>query len=96
MARVMLGRELDQILEEQGWMILREVGAQADAKREAIYAAITPISGPHSHECITCGLSVHCSRDNCCEVASEHRWCHEGYTQSEWVNYHRRLDMKGY
>jgi hypothetical protein len=96
LAREMFGRELHQITEEQGWSMLREVGALADAKREMIRPEREPISGPHSHECITCGLLVHCSRDDCRELASEHRWCHEGYTKSEWINYHRYIEMKGY
>jgi hypothetical protein len=96
LASEMFGRELDQISEDQGWTMLRRVGALADAKREAIRVALTPVSGPHSHGCITCGLPVHCHLDNCRELVGEHRWCHEGYTQREWINYHRRLEMIRY
>jgi hypothetical protein len=90
-AREMFGCEFEQITVDQAWAILRVFGPLMEAKREAIRAARTPISGPHSHECITCGEPVDCYKGNCREVASEHRYCHEGYSASEWVIYHRKL-----
>lgn len=74
--------------------MLKSLASLMEAKRVEVRAARTPVSGPHSHECITCGEHVDCYRDNCREVVSEHRYCREGMTASEWVNYHRRLGEK--
>jgi hypothetical protein len=95
-ARQMFGCEIEAITEDQGWAMLRAFGAVIDAKREAARAARTPISGPHSHPCFQCGGSVNCYRDECRETVSEHRWCHEAGSYSEWVTYHRRLERQGY
>lgn len=91
MAQEMFRCELEQISEEQAGVMLRTLGPLMEAKREQVRAARMPVSGLHSHECITCGQPVNCYHDNCRETVSEHRYCHEGYAAGEWVNYHRRL-----
>jgi hypothetical protein len=64
-----------------------EIGRQ---KAEAERAARTPQNGPHSHPCFQCDGPVDCSRKDCRETVAEHRYCHEGYTASEWSTYHRK------
>jgi hypothetical protein len=88
------GKPLDALTVEEAQALAWEYGGICNRKAEAERAARTPISGPHSHECITCGRPVDCFRDECREVASERRYCHEGYGPGEWVTYHRKLGEK--
>jgi hypothetical protein len=58
-------------------------------KAEAERAARTPMSGPHTHDCISCYEPVKCHRDNCREMMSEHRHCHEGFGVQEFNRTYR-------
>jgi hypothetical protein len=84
LAQQMFNRELEQMTEAEAWQMMRALGPLMDAKREQIRAARTPISGPHSHDCITCYEPVNCSRDDCRETMSEHSYCHEGFGRQEF------------
>jgi hypothetical protein len=83
-ARERYGKPLDALTVEEAQALAREYGRVCDRKAEAERAARTPISGPHSHECITCGRPVDCFRDECRGEASEHRHCHEGFGVQEF------------
>jgi hypothetical protein len=93
MARLMFACELETISEQQAMEMLRNLAPLMEAKHAELYAARTPQSGPHSHPCITCGGLVDCRRESCRETASEHSYCHEGMTASEWLTYHRKLEQ---
>lgn len=69
-AREIFGCEFEQITVEQAWEMLKSLAPLMEAKRVELRAARTPVSGPHAHECITCGEPVDCYRDNCREVVS--------------------------
>ena len=84
MALQMFNRELEQITESQGWQLIRAIAPLMGAKIEAIRAARVPLSGPHSHPCITCYQPVICHEDDCREVSDEHHHCHEGFTVNEF------------
>ncbi|HVG20843.1 MAG TPA: hypothetical protein VNI02_17480 [Blastocatellia bacterium] len=84
MVQRMFNRDLEQITEAQGWGLIRAIAPMLEAKREAIRAARAPLSGPHSHPCITCEMPVSCHRDDCREAAGEHHHCHQGFTVNEF------------
>jgi hypothetical protein len=84
MAQQMFNCELEQITEAQGWQLIRAIAPLMDAKREKVRAATTPLSGPHSHPCITCDEPVSCHKDDCREVSAEHHHCHQGFTVNEF------------
>jgi hypothetical protein len=84
MARKMFNRELEQITEAQGWQLIWAIAPMLEARREAIRATRAPMSGPHSHTCITCELPVNCHKDDCREVSGEHHHCHQGFTVNEF------------
>jgi hypothetical protein len=84
MAQQMFNRELEQITEAQGWQLIWAIAPLMEARREAIRAARMPVSGPHSHPCITCDGPVDCHKDDCREIAGEHHHCHQGFTINEF------------
>jgi hypothetical protein len=84
LAQQMFNRELEQITEAQGWQLIWAIAPMMEARQEQIRAARTPMSGPHSHPCITCDEPVDCYKDDCREVAGEHHHCHQGFTVNEF------------
>ncbi|MFP5262382.1 MAG: hypothetical protein ACLGJB_10805 [Blastocatellia bacterium] len=94
LAQERFNKTLDTLTLEEAQTLVWELNGILNHRAEAEKAARVPVSGPHSHECITCGRAVDCFRDECREVTSEHRYCHEGYGPGEWVTYHRKLGEK--
>ena len=84
MSQQMFNRELEQITEAQGWQLIWAIAPVMKARHKAIRAMREPLSGPHSHPCITCEQPVHCHKDDCREVAGEHHHCHQGFTVNEF------------
>jgi hypothetical protein len=90
LARERFNKPLDALTVAEAQTLAWEYAEISHRKAEAERAARTPINGPHSHPCFQCGEPVRCAHDNCRETSAEHRYCHEGYTASEWVSYHRK------
>ena len=84
------GKQLDELTVSEAQTLAWEYSDISQQKAEAARAALTPLNGLHSHSCFQCAGPVTCSRTDCRETVSEHRYCHEGYSKSEWVNYYRR------
>jgi hypothetical protein len=70
------GKPPDELTVEEAQTLAWDYSDICHRKAEAARAARTPVSGPHSHACITCCDPVKCSRDDCRETVSEHRHCH--------------------
>jgi hypothetical protein len=90
LAQERFNKPLNALTVAEAQTLAWELNSIIQHKAEARRAARTPVSGPHSHACITCSEPVECYHSNCRETISEHRHCHEGYTASEWVTYHRK------
>jgi len=84
------GKPLDELTVTEAQTLAWEYSDISKLKAEAARAALTPQNGLHSHPCFQCDGLVSCNRPDCRETVSEHRRCHEGYTASEWANYHRK------
>jgi hypothetical protein len=84
------GKLLDELTVTEAQTLAWEYSDISKQKAEAAKAARTPQTNSHSHPCFQCDGPVSCNRPDCRETVSEHRHCHEGYTSSEWANYHRR------
>ena len=84
------GKPLDELTVTEAQTLAWEYSDISQQKAEAARAARTPQNGAHSHPCFQCDGPVPCNRSDCRETEAEHRYCHEGYTAGEWVNYHRK------
>ena len=84
------GKALDELTVSEAQTLAWEYSDISQQKAEAAKAARTTQNGLHSHPCFQCDGPVICNRADCRETVSEHSHCHEGYTASEWANYHRR------
>ena len=84
------GKPLDELTVTEAQTLAWEYSDISKQKAEAARAALTPKDGAHSHLCFQCDGPVTCNRTNCRKTVAEHRHCHEGYTSSEWTDYHRK------
>jgi hypothetical protein len=83
------GKPLDALTVEEAQTLAWEYGGICNRKAEAARAARTPMSGPHFHDCLSCGGPVDCYHDDCRETISEHRHCHEGFGVQEFNRTYR-------
>jgi hypothetical protein len=89
LARERYGKPLDELTVTEAQTLAWEYADIGRRKAEANRAARTPISGPRTHDCITCYEPVKCHKDNCRETMSEHHHCHEGFGRQEYGRTYR-------
>ncbi|MGA9770309.1 MAG: hypothetical protein WBV94_14820 [Blastocatellia bacterium] len=89
------GKPMDELTVSEAQTLAWEYSDISQQKAEAARAARIPQNGAHSHPCFQCDGPVPCNHPDCRETESEHRYCHEGYGKSEWVNYHRKYGDGG-